>query len=121
MQKPTTIPSVRISNEPGEKRREKKCQVLRPPTFLPAAQGQHTHSARTKNNEWFQNEFIESKRNAGSRRKKDALPIHISAMEISCVKRTRSVRNPFHSHPGSCDIILVCASEKSGHFHKVNI
>ena len=40
---------MRISNEPGEKERgkRKKCQVLWPPTFLPAAQGQRTHSAHT--------------------------------------------------------------------------
>ena len=50
LQNPTTIPSVRISNElerEKERNKEKKCHLWWPPMFMTAAQGQRTHSART--------------------------------------------------------------------------
>jgi hypothetical protein len=41
-QNPTTTALGRISNEPEEREKRKKCHLEWPPMFLPAAQGQQT-------------------------------------------------------------------------------
>jgi hypothetical protein len=48
LQNPTTTPSVRISNEPGERERERGKMPFIVATYVYASsQGQHTQSART--------------------------------------------------------------------------
>ena len=43
----SNYPLCTTSNVLEEREKRKKCLIYWPPTFLPAAQGQHTHSART--------------------------------------------------------------------------
>ena len=48
MQNPTTTPSLRISNEPGERTEKKKMPFIVATYVYASSQGQRTHSARTK-------------------------------------------------------------------------